>query len=195
MQSNVEEFIEEHIDLISNWVHSCAQYALRNFTHEVELREIKNPKYRGRKFRGKKPRTPNGLPAYPTPSIETKYDNIMANYRKRYEAWEALPERPEDYYINVTVDANDDTIHDGRTVDSNYRDANGTFFVDLRLQYHNGELYTHSGNAEYDPDRRVYWSFGSVEWCATKEQAHAIAKDMLTNLFNGMPEGEANDNQ
>jgi hypothetical protein len=121
----LEEFIEEHIECTSNWVHSCAQYALRNFTHEVA---------------------------------------------------------PED--------ADDDTVRDGRTVDDYHRDENGSFFVDLRLRYHNGELYNHSGSTDFDQDHRGYSSASSVEWCATKEQAHKIAKYMLTDLFNNIPEGE-----
>ena len=129
-----EGFVEEHIECISNWVHSCAQYALRNFTHEVGENET-------------------------TPAAFLSGED-------------------------------DDTIHNGRTVVNGYRDENGTFFADLRLQYHNGELYTHSGSSDYDQDHRGYWSSGSVEWCATKEQAHEIAKDMLTELFNEIPEGE-----
>ena len=120
-----EEFVEEHIECTSNWVHSCAQYALRNFTHEV----------------------------------------------------------PEE-------DADDDTVHEGRTVDDEHRDENETFFVDIRLRYHNGELYNHSGSADCDQDHRGYSSASSVEWCTTEEQAREIAKDMLTELFNEIPEGE-----
>ncbi len=130
----LEEFIDEHIECTSNWVHSCAQYALRNFTHEVAEGET-------------------------TPAAFLSGED-------------------------------DDTIHDGRTVDKDYRDENGTFFVDLRLQYYNGELFNHSGSADYDQDHRGYWSSGCVEWCATKEQAHKIAKDMLTDLLNEIPEGE-----
>ena len=124
-----EEFIEEHIECISNWVHSCAQYALRNFTHEVE-----------------------------------------------------------------EEDADDDTVCDGRTVDDAHRDENESFSVDLRLRWYNGELYNYSGSSDYDQDHRGYWSSGCVEWCATKEQSREIAKDMLTDLFNEIPEGEEHEN-
>ena len=130
----LEEFIEENLENVSEWVFSCAQYSLRNFTHEVTENET-------------------------TPAAFLSGED-------------------------------DDTIHDGRTVDNSYRDENGSFFVDLRLQYHNGELHKHSGSSDYDQDHRGYWSSSSVEWCATKEQSREIAKDMLTDLFNEIPEGE-----
>lgn len=191
----LEEFIEENLENVSEWVFSCAQYALRNFTHEVELHKVKNKKYRGIKFRGKKPRTPNGLPAYPSRSLIRRHEEILQRHKLRLTAWESLPERPEDYYIEVPVDIDDDdTLHDGRTVDKDYRDENGSFFVDLRLRWFEGELFNYSGDPQYDQDHRGYWSSSSVEWCATKKQSREIAKDMLTDLFNNIPEGEEDEN-
>ena len=130
----LEEFIEENLENVSEWVFSCAQYALRNFTHEV-----------------------------------TENETTPAEFLSGED---------------------DDTIHDGRTVDDEHRDENESFFVDLRLRWFEGELFNYSGNPQCDQTHKGYWSANSVEWCATKKQSREIAKDMLTDLFNEIPEGE-----
>ena len=71
-----------------------------------------------------------------------------------------------------------------------FKDANGTFFIDLRLQYHNEELIPHSGLSDYDQDHRGNWSSSAVEWCAKDKTCANIALALLKDLWNEIPEAE-----
>lgn len=105
-----------------------------------------------------------------------------------------------DYAVaNFTVTADEfiednaeysEIIHNGRMVSSEFKDENGTFFIDLRLQYHDEELIPHSGLSDYDQDHRGTWSSSAVEWCADDGTCADIALALLKDLWNEIPEAE-----
>lgn len=80
------------------------------------------------------------------------------------------------------------TVYNGRMVDPVHRDENGTFFIDLRLQYHDTEIVPHSGLSDYDQDHHGVWSLSAVEWCNTDEECADIALSLLKDLYNEITE-------
>ena len=111
--------------------------------------------------------------------VQEKRDYAVANYTEEVDM--ANP------FIGQLLA--DISVKNNRFVSPQFRDEEGTFFIDLRLQYHNEELIVHSGSSDYDQDHRGNWSSSAVEWCSTDEHCADIALSLLKDLWNEIPEG------
>lgn len=112
--------------------------------------------------------------------VQEKRDYAVANYTEEVD--EANP-LIEELLADISV-------KNRRFVSPIFRDEDGTFFIDLRLQYHDEEIIPHSGLSDYDQNHHGVWSSSAIEWCADDGTCADIAEDMLTDLFNKIPEGE-----
>lgn len=112
--------------------------------------------------------------------VQEKRDYAVANYTEEVD--EANPLIGE-----LLADI---SVKNRRFVSPIFRDEDGTFFIDLRLQYHEEELIPHSGLSDYDQDHRGTWSSSAVEWCADDGTCADIALRLLKDLWNEIPEAE-----
>lgn len=107
--------------------------------------------------------------------VQEKRDYAIANYT-------------EEVPFHASEDMVTAEIHNNRIVTPMFRNEEGTFFIDLRLQYHDEELIKHSGLSDYDQDHHGVWSSSAVEWCNTDEECADIALDLLKDLYNEISE-------
>ena len=58
--------------------------------------------------------------------------------------------------------------------------------IDVRLRFHDGLWYLHSGDSSYDQDHRGYWGASCVTASIDAEDARGVAAELLDQVLEDM---------